>query len=182
LEGIEYARENLMDRILTEDIVKKLLSLEKDHSPKPSQSGDVRRSGTCDHWTRAVLLERAVYLRELARLGEGTAVEIIREYPDYNTILSVRLRSGSVEMHEKVARLFIVLDGHATLVTGGAIERKEQIACGEIRGSAITGGSNQELRAGDIVHVGAGVPDQIILEGDETLTCLIIKITKSVEP
>lgn len=168
-----------MDR--REEILEKLLSIERDRPALPKSRTAVN-SRSCDHWSRPVLLERAAYLRKLARFGDGSASETVKEYTDYSSILSVRLRSGMAEIHEKLADIFIVLDGHGTLVTGGTIEKKEQVASGEIRGSAITGGSKQELRAGDLVHVDAGIPHQILLSGDNTLSCIVVKIRKSEQP
>lgn len=167
--------------MLREEILEKLLFTERDRSAPPNPR-NARSSRSCDHWPRPVLLERAAYLRKLARLGEGSASETIREHPGHRSILFVQLRSGMAEMHEQFTDIFIVLDGHGTLVTGGKIETTEQVGSGEIRGSAITGGSKQELRAGDLVHVAAGIPHQVLLAGDDTLSCVLVKIRESEQP
>jgi hypothetical protein len=75
-----------------------------------------------DHWSHAVLLERAAYLRKMARHGDGSASETLKEYPQHFTMLSFRSRSGEVEVHDQFADLFCVLAGSATLATGGAVE------------------------------------------------------------
>ena len=170
-----------MNWMLREKILENLLSTERDR-PEPPKSEDACRARSCDHWSRPVLLERAAYLRELARFGDGSAGEAISESPGYCTMLAVRLRSGPAEIHEMFGGIFIVLAGNATLVTGGTIEKREQAGWGEIRGSAIAGGSNQKLVAGDIVHVAAGMPHQILLSGNDTLSYLLVKITKGEEP
>jgi len=33
-----------------------------------------------DHWSPAILLERAAYLKKMARYGDGSAIETLREY------------------------------------------------------------------------------------------------------
>lgn len=169
-----------MDRMLQDELLENLLFIERDR-PKPFNSGDARRSNSCDYWPRAVLLERVAYLRELARFGDGTASETIRGTERYSTNLAVRLRSGTAERHESLGEILIVLDGHATLVTGDAIEKREPIQSGETRISAITSGSNQELRPGDIVHIPAGMRHQMLLTGNETVSYLAVRIAKGEE-
>jgi len=94
-------------------------------------------------------------------------------------MLSFRGRDGVAELHENFADLFIVLDGRATLVTGGTVVGAETIAPGEIRGSSIEGGVEQPLRAGDIAHVPAGVPHHMLINGDKTFTSFVVKIEQS---
>lgn len=129
-----------------------------------------------DHWSPAILMERAAYLRKLARHGDGSAAETLKEYPRHFTMLSFRSRDGVVELHEEFADLFVVLDGRATLVTGGAMTGAETIGPGEIRGVSIVGGTLQELRAGDVAHVPAGLPHQMLVPSDKTFTSFVMKI------
>jgi mannose-6-phosphate isomerase-like protein (cupin superfamily) len=86
-----------------------------------------------DHWPAPILLERAAYLRKLAKHGDGQASETLKEYPLHSTMLSFRARNGVAELHEKFADLFYVLDGRATLVTGGTVVGAETIGPGEVR-------------------------------------------------
>ena len=135
--------------------------------------------GHYDHWSTAVLLERATTLRKLARQGDGAASETLREYPGHCAMLLFRSRDGAAEVHENFADVFYVLDGHATLVTSGAVAGAASIGPGEIRGSSVEGGRRQELRAGDVAHVPAGLPHQMLLRGEQTLTCLVMKVRET---
>jgi mannose-6-phosphate isomerase-like protein (cupin superfamily) len=139
-----------------------------------------KRHDPAQHWTPAVLLERAAYLRKLARAGDGSASETIGEFPQHAAMLSFRARSGEVEVHDEWADLFVVLAGAATLVVGGSVIGARVIGPGETRGDAIEGGMRQELSAGDVVHVPAGTPHQFLLAGEKTVTSLVMKI-KEVE-
>jgi len=139
--------------------------------PKPQ-----RQRNPVDHWTQAVLLERAAYLRKLAKHGDGSASETLQEFPQHRAMLSFRGRSGEVEIHDRFADLFVVLAGSATLVTGGVVTGARIIAPGETRGVSIEGGTHQAIRAGDVAHVPAGTPHQMLLKGEETLACLVMKV------
>ena len=129
-----------------------------------------------DHWTRAILLERAVYLRKMAAHGDGSASETLKEYPQHFTMLSFRSRDGEAEVHENHADLFYVLEGRATLVTGGTVAGARNVGPGETRGASVEGGIRQELRAGDVAHVPAGVPHQMLVAGDKTISCFVMKV------
>ena len=142
------------------------------------------RSNTSDpgapgHWPPPILLERAAYLRKLARAGDGQASETLREYPRHRIMLSFRSRNGEVEVHEKFADVFYVLAGAATLVTGGTVCGARIVAPGETRGDAIEGGVRLELRAGEFVHVPAGTPHQFLVSSEKTITCFVLKIQES---
>ena len=138
------------------------------------------RSGVVgDHWTGPVLLERIAYLRKLARFSEGSARETIREFPGYSLVLMALLRSGDAVADGKHGYTFLVLDGRATLVTGGTVDRARMVAEGEFRGSGISGGDSQEVQRGDVVHVKAGVPHQFLLAGDKSFSSLVIRIDEN---
>lgn len=142
-----------------------------DVSPEPRGT-----KNPVDHWSPAVLLERAAYLRKLAKHGDGSASETLKEYPQHCAMLSFRSRDGEAEVHEKFADLFCVLAGKATLVTGGVVIGAQNVAPGETRGTSIEGGLRQMLRAGDFAHVPAGTPHQMLVKSDETITSLVLKV------
>ena len=100
-----------------------------------------------DHWQPHILLERAAYLRKLARAGSGSASETLREYPQHAAMLSFRGRSGEAEVHEKFADVFYVLAGEATLVTGGTVVSARTEAPGETRGPRGMRGSERRRGA-----------------------------------
>jgi len=160
-----------MERI--EKAVLKDVSLDE-IGPKPQKPAN-----PVDHWSPAVLLERAAYLRKMAKHGDGSASETLKEYPQHFAMLSFRSRSGEAEVHERFADLFVVLSGAATLVTGGTVAGARNVAPGETRGVSIEGGTRQNLRPGDVAHVPAGTPHRMLLKGEDTITCLVMKVQES---
>jgi mannose-6-phosphate isomerase-like protein (cupin superfamily) len=160
-------------------ILRELLPVEKE--PPAKRAAKDKQNDALDHMSRPVLLERAAYLRKLAAVGDGSASEVLKEYPQHAVHLLYRSRSGIAEFHENFADLFFVLEGRAALVTGGTIVDPRTVAPGEIRGASVEGGSRQELRAGDIAHVPAGLPHQMIVSGEASIICLVMKIQQNLE-
>ena len=157
-----------MDRI-SGKILSELLGPDKEPAPRPAPKNE--RQATADHWTRPILLERAAYLARLARYGEGSASETVKEYPQHSAMLWFRSRSGDAEVDESSAHILFVLDGRATVVTGGTLAPSTGVGAGGMRG-----GANRSLRPGDVVHIPAGQPYQLRLEGENTVTCLVIRV------
>jgi mannose-6-phosphate isomerase-like protein (cupin superfamily) len=166
-----------MDR-LSKEILKELLPAEKEVIPEAA-SVQARRRSPVDHWSPAILLERAAYLRNLARHGDGEASETLKEYAQHSTMLAFRSRSGGGEAHQNFADIFYVLDGHATLISGGELADPQTTAPGEMRGTSVQGGSSQELRRGDVVHIPACVPHQMLVAESESVTYLVVKIQEN---
>ena len=169
-----------MDKIKNQ-ILKELLPAEKDVAPRAAraQAKGQKPALQLDHWTSAVLLERAAYLHKMAKHGDGSAGETLKEYPQHWAMLSCRSRDGEAEVHENFADVFYVLDGRATLVTGGAVAGARLTKPGETRGISIEGGVRQELRAGDVAHVPANLPHQMLVAGEQTVTCLVMKVQEN---
>jgi glc operon protein GlcG len=80
------------------------------------------------------------------------------EVGSYKVHASRRIEPGKAEVHERDTDVIYVLDGSATIVTGGEVEAGETIAPAEIRGAAIRGGETRVLHQGDVMVVPNGVP------------------------
>lgn len=161
-----------------DDVARAILKeiLPQERAVRPPKPAKVNREDQLDHLAAPLLLERAAYLHKLAKLGEGSASEVLKEYPGHAIHLLVRNRNGCAEQHARFADLFFVLEGRASLATGGMINHATTIAPGEIRGNDLEGCTLQELRAGDVAHVPAGLPHQMRVSGDTPVTCMVVKI------
>jgi uncharacterized protein GlcG (DUF336 family)/mannose-6-phosphate isomerase-like protein (cupin superfamily) len=69
-----------------------------------------------------------------------------------------RTAAGEVELHTYVTDIMYVLEGEATVITGGEMVQRRQVGPGEYRGASIAGGSSQQLKRGDVTVVPQGVP------------------------
>jgi quercetin dioxygenase-like cupin family protein len=61
-------------------------------------------------------------------------------------------------VHVRDTDIIYVLEGAATVVTGGDVVETSTVAPDEIRGAAIRGGQAQRLERGDVFIVPRGVP------------------------
>ena len=91
-------------------------------------------------------------------------------------MLAFRNKSGKAELHEKFADFYFVVDGKATLVSGGQMVNGKPTAPGEVRGDSITDGKETKLKKGDIVHIPANIPHQLMLANGDTFQYFIIKV------
>ena len=92
-------------------------------------------------------------------------------------MLAFRSKDGVGEVHEKFADIFIVIDGKATLLTGGELENPQTSSPGELHGSSILHPSQTtKLEKGDIVHIPANTPHQMLLPKDGSITYFVVKV------
>ena len=77
---------------------------------------------------------------------------------DYKIHASRREAPGMAEVHERDTDIIYVLDGAATIVTGGIVSDAATTAPEEIRGSSIRDGQTQRLAKGDFMIVPNGTP------------------------
>jgi mannose-6-phosphate isomerase-like protein (cupin superfamily) len=108
--------------------------------------------------------------------ASGLATETLKKYSTDYTMLAFRSQSGKAELHEKFADFFVVVDGNATLVSGGTMVNGAPSAPGEVRGDSITGGKEMKLKKGDIVHIPPNIPHQLVLAKGDTFQYFIVKV------
>ena len=77
---------------------------------------------------------------------------------NYMVHASRRESPGMVEVHTKDVDILYVLQGSATIVTGGSMVDGHNIAPDEIRGKEIVGGETRSLAPGDAMIIPNGVP------------------------
>jgi len=104
------------------------------------------------------------------------ANEKIGDYGNHSLLVTHRQASGEAEVHETQADIFIVQEGAATLVSGGKVVGGRTTAPHEIRGASISGGERRPLAPGDIVHIPAGLPHQVLLGPGRQFTYTIVKV------
>jgi uncharacterized protein GlcG (DUF336 family)/mannose-6-phosphate isomerase-like protein (cupin superfamily) len=73
-----------------------------------------------------------------------------------------RVAPGGVEYHERFVDVMHVVEGRATVLTGGELVEPREVADGELRAAAVEGGTTHELGEGDVLAIPSGVPHQFV--------------------
>jgi len=76
----------------------------------------------------------------------------------YNVSLEYRAAVANAAVHETEAELFYVIDGSATLVTGGKLTNENRTNTANLSGSGIEGGVSRRVAKGDFIMVPEGTP------------------------
>jgi uncharacterized protein GlcG (DUF336 family) len=80
-----------------------------------------------------------------------------------------RVEPGEVELHDRVVDVMHVVQGSATVVTGGTMVEPREVAPGEVRARDVEGGTVHELGEGDVLAIPSGVPHQFTAVSDPFL-------------
>jgi len=102
------------------------------------------------------------------------------ETAGYKVHASRRVEPGQAEIHTLDTDVIYVVDGSATLVTGGKAVDAKEIAPNEIRGTKIEGGEAHQIAKGDVIVIPNGVPHQFTAVTGE-LHYFVCKPTASAE-
>jgi mannose-6-phosphate isomerase-like protein (cupin superfamily) len=94
----------------------------------------------------------------------------------YTFAISHRENSGLAEMHDSENDVFVVESGEATLLVGGQMVKPQKAGKGQTTGKTIKGGIKQKLSTGDVVHIPAKMPHQLVLEAGKPFTYFVIKV------
>jgi len=81
---------------------------------------------------------------------------------NYAVHASRREKPGQAEIHTKDTDVIYVLDGTATLITGGEAVDAKTTELDELRGLSIRNGQTRKIGKGDVIVVPNGVPHQFV--------------------
>jgi mannose-6-phosphate isomerase-like protein (cupin superfamily) len=99
-----------------------------------------------------------VYLRSADVTSAFARGVPLLENASFKVHASRREKPGDAEVHASETDIFYVLEGAATLVTGGALVDERMTGPGELRAPSIRGGATHQLAPGDFVVVPKGQP------------------------
>jgi len=90
--------------------------------------------------------------------SEGATGGTLVNGPGFSVNASRRDGPGQAEVHLTDTDIIYVLEGSATVVTGGHVLQPHEQSPVEIRGSAIEGGDEKQIGKGDVLTIPNGVP------------------------
>ena len=90
--------------------------------------------------------------------GQPTVTERILQFAPYNANMEYRASVGPAAIHDNEAEMFYVIDGSATLITGGTLVNGKRADAANTMGTAIEGGKSQVVSRGDFIVVPEKTP------------------------
>jgi mannose-6-phosphate isomerase-like protein (cupin superfamily) len=90
--------------------------------------------------------------------GQPIVAERILQLAPYNANLEYRAAVGPASVHEKEAEMFYVIDGSATLMTGGKLVSESRTNAENLTGTGIEGGTSRPVAKGDFIIVPENTP------------------------
>ncbi len=122
---------------------------------------------------------------ELKQIGEKlapkvdqnkVATQVLANYGNHNMMVAHREASGQAELHETQADIFVVQSGEGTLVVGGTVVDPKTVSPHEVRGTSIKDGETKRLSPGDIIHIPAKTPHQVMVPAGQQITYFVVKV------
>ena len=105
--------------------------------------------------------------------GQALIAQPILQLAPYNVSLEYRTAVANAAVHEKEAELFYVIDGSATIVTGGKLVDEKRTNAENLAGTGIQNGKSQHVAKGDFVMVPENTPHWFsAIDGSVTLMSL----------
>ena len=114
--------------------------------------------------TKAAVFSAAELAAGLAKLAADRPSSSVRVFTlaPYNVNVERRLpRPQGASLHEAQAELFYVIEGTATLLTGGTLTSPTRNGT-NLSGPGIEGGVRQSFSKGDFLLVPSGIPHQFV--------------------
>jgi mannose-6-phosphate isomerase-like protein (cupin superfamily) len=88
--------------------------------------------------------------------GQANVTQAILRLAPYGANLEYRASVGPAAIHEKEAEFFYVIDGAATMVTGGKLTAESRTNADNLTGTGIEGGTPRPVAKGDFIVVPEG--------------------------
>jgi mannose-6-phosphate isomerase-like protein (cupin superfamily) len=115
------------------------------------------------HWSAAELkgwnAKLAAKMQDAKPLGTDLA-----RFGNHWSSITRRTADGQAEVHQSVNDIFICEAGEATLLYGGTVKNPKSAGPGETLGDAVAGGQSVIMRPGDMVHIPANLPHQLLVK------------------
>jgi len=121
-------------------------------------------------------VQRELQVLEATVKAKGSGGMTLGDYSSHKLMLSERSTTGEAEVHAHFDDIMVVIDGSATLITGGHLIDAHTRGDGESKGTGIRGGVKQEVATGDIIHIPAGTPHLLIIPRGVIFGAFVVKV------
>jgi len=104
------------------------------------------------------------------------ATENFANYGNHLTMVAHREANGQAELHETQADIIVIESGEGSLVVGGTVVDPKTTAPHEVRGPSIKDGVTKKLAPGDVIHIAAKTPHQVMVPAGKQITYFVAKV------
>jgi mannose-6-phosphate isomerase-like protein (cupin superfamily) len=105
--------------------------------------------------------------------GQALFSQPLLQLAPYNANLEYRVAVAAAAVHQTEAELFYVIDGAATMVTGGRLVGETRTNAANLGGTGIDGGTSRHVATGDFIMVPENTPHWFsAIDGSITLMSL----------
>ncbi len=110
--------------------------------------------------------------------GQPMLSQHILTLAPYNVNLEYRVSGAPAAVHEKEAEVFYVVEGGATMVTGGKLTGEKRTSPANLGGDGITGGVTRKISKGDFLIVPENTPHQITAVEGSALSVMTFHVPR----
>jgi mannose-6-phosphate isomerase-like protein (cupin superfamily) len=107
-------------------------------------------------------------------------IERILSLAPYNANLEYRAAVGPASVHETEAEFFYVIDGSATMVTGGKLTEEKRTNPANLTGTGIENGMSRSVAKGDFIVVPEGTAHWFSAIGPSPLVLMTLHVPRPV--
>ena len=111
--------------------------------------------------------------------GQPQVTKRILGLAPYNANLEYRASVGPASVHETEAEMFYVIEGSATMITGGKLVKETRSNPSNLTGTGIEGGAARAVAKGDFIMVAEGTAHWFS-EIKETLVLMTLHVPRPV--
>lgn len=90
--------------------------------------------------------------------GQAIVNSAILRLAPYSANMEYRASVGPAAQHDTEAELFVVIDGSATMITGGKLTGETRQNAENLQGTGIEGGNSRQIGKGDFIIVPEKTP------------------------
>ena len=102
------------------------------------------------------------------------ALDRVGNWGNHGLLVIRREGDGEAEIHDTQVDVIFVTSGEGTLIIGGTMEGGHTTTPGETRGTSIKGGISKKMAVGDVIHIPAKVPHQMLVP--KMITFEVVKV------
>ena len=122
-------------------------------------------------------LRRAIQTAPEEVAGQPGLYALRLSPPSESPVIGIRRTiPGKSELHASFTDVWYVIEGAATLITGGTMRDGSETAPGETRGRGINDGNSRRIHKGDYAVIPAGTPHWISKVDGKEFLYIVVKV------